>query len=232
MAAVLPSPRRNHHALPAHLPCTAVLLGIAKKNCHCCSRTLHETGADVSEMLNMIPTQFPVRVSRRPRYGCPQCASAMVQAPTPDHSLTGGLATKALVAHILVPKCVAGDYGQVVGGTAEFSDSASIYRSAGLRIAGGSGETASVGRAVVTLARRCSAMAVDPERVPPSTDRTRCTCAWPSALRAQPQRGYGDADPGLQQMHDCPPTCRGIHERFSVPLPYGAFEGNCWALSP
>nr|WP_264660396.1 IS66 family transposase [Azospirillum canadense] len=103
-AAVRPPPRRNRGALPAHLPRVEVLLDIAEKSCPCCGGTLHEIGADVSEMLDVIPAQFRVKVIRRPRYGCRRCEGAVVQAPAPDRVLTGGLATEALVAHVLVSK--------------------------------------------------------------------------------------------------------------------------------
>lgn len=95
-AAVQPPPRRNRGALPAHLPRVQVLLDIAEKSCPCCG-TLHEIGADVSEMLDVIPAQFRVKVIRRPRYGCRRCEGAVVQAPAPDRVLTDGLAAEALV---------------------------------------------------------------------------------------------------------------------------------------
>ena len=41
---------------------------------------------------------------RRPRYGCRACEGAVVQAPAPERPIDGGLATEALVAHVLVNK--------------------------------------------------------------------------------------------------------------------------------
>ena len=41
---------------------------------------------------------------RRPRYGCRGCESTVVQAPAPERPLTGGMATEALLAQVLVAK--------------------------------------------------------------------------------------------------------------------------------
>jgi transposase len=43
-------------------------------------------------------------VIRRPRYGCRGCEGAVVQAPAPERPLTGGMATEALLAQVLVAK--------------------------------------------------------------------------------------------------------------------------------
>jgi len=65
---------------------------------------LHLIGEDTSEMLNLVPAQLRVKVIRRPRYGCRTCAEAVVQAPAPERPIDGGMATEALVAHVLVSK--------------------------------------------------------------------------------------------------------------------------------
>ena len=52
----------------------------------------------------MIPAQFRVIVTRRPKHGCRACESAVVQAPAPARLLEGGLPTEALLAHVLVGK--------------------------------------------------------------------------------------------------------------------------------
>ena len=98
------SRRRNLGALPAHLPRVEVLVDLADKTCPCCGGTLHAIGEDTSEMLDVIPAQLRVRVIRRPRYGCRACAGAVVQAPAPERPITGGMATEALLAQVLVAK--------------------------------------------------------------------------------------------------------------------------------
>jgi hypothetical protein len=45
-----------------------------------------------------------VVVTRRPKYGCRTCESAVVQAPAPARLIEGGLPTEAMVAHVLVGK--------------------------------------------------------------------------------------------------------------------------------
>ena len=42
---------------------------------------MHATGADLSERLDVIPAQFRVIVTRRPKYACRACEQAVAQAP-------------------------------------------------------------------------------------------------------------------------------------------------------
>src|ERR671933_1030867 len=96
--------RRNLGGLPAHLPRVEVLVDLEDKNCPCCGGALHVIGEDTSEMLDIVPAQLRVKVIRRPRYGCRACEEAVVQAPAPERPITGGMATEALLAHVLVAK--------------------------------------------------------------------------------------------------------------------------------
>jgi transposase len=96
--------RRNLGALPAHLPRVEVLVDVEDKSCPCCGESLHLIGEDTSEMLDVIPAQLRVKVIRRPRYGCRACEEAIVQAPAPERPITGGMATEALLAQVLVSK--------------------------------------------------------------------------------------------------------------------------------
>src|SRR3712207_4955678 len=109
--------RRNLGALPAHLPRIEVLVDVEAKRCPCCGGTLHAIGEDTSEMLDLVPAQLRVKVVRRPRYGCRACEEGVVQAPAPGggRPITGGMATEALLAHVLVAK---------------FSDHLPLYRQA------------------------------------------------------------------------------------------------------
>ena len=97
-------PRRNRGALPPHLPRVEVVVDVEDKRCPCCGGALHVIGEDVSEMLDVVPAQYQVRVIRRPRYGCRGCGEAVVQAPAPERALTGGMATEGLLAQVLVAK--------------------------------------------------------------------------------------------------------------------------------
>src|SRR5918993_855119 len=96
--------RRNLGALPAHLPRVEVLVDLEDKSCPCCGGSLHAIGEDTSEMLDLVPAQLRVKVIRRPRYGCRTCEEVMVQAPAPERPITGGMASEALLAHVLVAK--------------------------------------------------------------------------------------------------------------------------------
>src|SRR3954466_5734824 len=107
--------RRNLGALPAHLPRIETLVDVEDKTCPCCGGSLHAIGEDTSEMLDIVPAQLRVKVIRRPRYGCRACEEAVVQAPAPERPITGGMATEALLAHVLVAK---------------FSDHLPLYRQA------------------------------------------------------------------------------------------------------
>jgi transposase len=99
-----PRARRNRGALPAHLPRIEVVVDVVDKSCPCCGGALHAIGEDRSEMLDVVPAQYRVKVIRRPRYGCRVCEGAVVQAPAPERPIDGGMATEALLAQVLVGK--------------------------------------------------------------------------------------------------------------------------------
>src|SRR3954454_8293115 len=96
--------RRNLGALPAPLPRVEVLFDLEDKSCPCCGGSLHTIGEDTSEMLDLVPAQLRVKVIRRPRYGCRACEEAVGQAPAPERPISGGMATEALLAQVLVAK--------------------------------------------------------------------------------------------------------------------------------
>jgi transposase len=96
--------RANRGSLPAHLPRVETVVDIEDKTCPCCQGALHQIGEDVSERLDVIPVQFRVLVTRRPKYACRACEEGVVQAPAPARLIEGGLPTEALVAHVLTAK--------------------------------------------------------------------------------------------------------------------------------
>ena len=97
-------PQRNLGALPAHLPRDEVVIDVEDKSCPCCNGTMHQIGEARTEMLDIVPAQLRVKVIRRPRYACRACEEAVVQAPAPERPIDGGMATEALVAHVLISK--------------------------------------------------------------------------------------------------------------------------------
>jgi transposase len=96
--------RRNLGALPAHLPRYEVVIDLDSKVCPCCGAALHLIGETRAEMLDRVPAQLRVKVTRRPRYGCRACGDAVVQAPAPERPIDGGMATEALLAQVVVNK--------------------------------------------------------------------------------------------------------------------------------
>lgn len=96
--------RINRGALPAHLPRIEIVVDIDDKTCPCCKGELHRIGEDKSERLDIVPAQFRVLVTRRPKYACRSCEDGVVQAPAPARLIEGGLPTEATVAQVLVSK--------------------------------------------------------------------------------------------------------------------------------
>ena len=97
-------PNRNHGALPAHLPRYEVLIDVEHRDCPCCGGALHVIDEERSEQLDIVPAQLRVRVTRRPRYACRTCEGAVVVAPAPERPIDGGMATEAMITHVLVSK--------------------------------------------------------------------------------------------------------------------------------
>jgi transposase len=97
-------PNRNHGALPAHLPRYDVVIDVEHRDCPCCGGAMHAIGELRSEQLDIVPAQLRVRVIRRPRYACRTCEGAVVVAPAPERPIDNGMATEAMLAHVLVSK--------------------------------------------------------------------------------------------------------------------------------
>lgn len=96
--------RTNRGALPAHLPRIEQVIDIPDKICPCCKGMLHVMGEDRSERLDIVPAQFRVIVTCRPKYACRSCEEVVVQAAAPSRLVEGGIPTEATVAHVLVGK--------------------------------------------------------------------------------------------------------------------------------
>src|SRR5512147_1785443 len=92
--------RQSRGALPQHLPRIEVVIEPVTTVCTCCSGPMHLIGEDCSERLDVIPMRYQVVVTRRPKYGCRSCQSAVVQAPAPPRLIEGGLPTERMVAHV------------------------------------------------------------------------------------------------------------------------------------
>src|SRR3954464_12695056 len=179
--------RRNLGSLPAHLPRVEVLVDLEDKNCPCCGGAMQVIGEDTSEMLDIVPAQLRVKVIRRPRYGCRACEEAVVQAPAPERPITGGMASEALLAQVLVAK---------------YGDHLPLYRQAGIFARSPARRGSSPGRGSGSTAPRsatgwggpaggssrsgaCCAGTSWP-RPGPSPATPRCRCSTPAAVGPRP----------------------------------------------
>ena len=107
----------NRGQLPAHLPRVERVIEPPSTTCPCGCGPMTRIGEDVSERLDVIPAQFRVLVTRRPKYACRRCSGAVAQAHAPEHVVPGGLPTEALIAQVIVAK---------------FGDHLPFYRQAGI----------------------------------------------------------------------------------------------------
>lgn len=96
--------RRNVGALPKDLPRIEQVIEPEATACSCCGGALHRIGEDVSEALDIIPAVVRVLRTVRPKYGCRACEGKVVQAPAPARVVTGGMASTALVAHVVTAR--------------------------------------------------------------------------------------------------------------------------------
>jgi len=96
--------RTNRGSLPAHLPRVDIDDDIDSRTCPCCQGELHRIGEDKSERLDIVPAQFRVLVTRRPKYACRRCEDGVVQALAPARLIEGGMPTEATIAQVLVSK--------------------------------------------------------------------------------------------------------------------------------
>jgi len=96
--------RANRGALPEHLPRIVETIPPESTVCPCCGKAMHEIGADESQRLDIVPAQYRVIVTRRPKFACRACPGPVTQAPAPERLIKGGLPTERLVAHVLAAK--------------------------------------------------------------------------------------------------------------------------------
>ncbi|MHC2608463.1 transposase [Bradyrhizobium liaoningense] len=96
--------RRNIGALPKHLPRCEQVLEPEATACPCCQGQLHKIGEDVSEVLDVIPAMLQVLRTVRPKYACRSCTDGVVQAKVLPRLIESGMASTALVSHVVVSK--------------------------------------------------------------------------------------------------------------------------------
>jgi transposase len=96
--------RAGRGRLPTHLPRIDQVLTPQATACPCCQGPLSEIGVDAAERLDVIPAQFRVIVTKRPKLACRACRGVVLQAPAPARLIEGGMPTEATVAHVLVAR--------------------------------------------------------------------------------------------------------------------------------
>jgi transposase len=96
--------RSSRGMLPAHLPRVEVTLLPEDITCPCCRGTMTVIGCDSSERLDVIPAQYRVLVTHRPKLACRSCDGRIVQHAAPPRLIEGGIPTEAMVAHVAVAR--------------------------------------------------------------------------------------------------------------------------------
>jgi len=202
--------KRNRGRLPAHLPRVERVIEPASTLCPCGCGPMARIGEDSSERLDIVPAQFRVLVTRRPKYACRKCSGAVAQANAPESVVPGGLPTEALIAHVLVAK---------------FGDHLPFYRQAGIyRRQGVDLDRATLGnwagracfhlRPIADRMRahlgRADRLFMDETRAPvldPGRGRTKIGWFW---AVASDDRGHGGAGPPVVIFRYAP-TRGGVH---------------------
>ena len=97
-----PSPVRS---LPPHLPRDEQRIEPETGRCNCpeCGGTLRPLGEDSDEILDVLPVQWRVIRTIRPKYSCRACEK-IVQAPARAKAVARGKASFGTLAHVVVSK--------------------------------------------------------------------------------------------------------------------------------
>ncbi len=91
-------------ALPKYLPRIERVIEPDSIRCPCGCGDMVRIGEDRSKRFDIVPAQYRVLVTVRPRYACPHGRAKVVQAPAPAHLIEGGLPTEAVLANVIVSK--------------------------------------------------------------------------------------------------------------------------------
>jgi transposase len=93
--------RAGRGVLPKHLPNIEEIITPEALTCGCGAER-HIIGEDARERLDIVPAQFRVIVTRRPKYACRDREAGIVQAPAKPRLIEGGMPTEATIASVLV----------------------------------------------------------------------------------------------------------------------------------
>lgn len=101
-------PLRNLGNLPDHLERIEQVIAPDSIICPCGCGDMVQIGENRSERLDVVPAQFRVIVTVRPKYACLNKQGGVLQAPAPVHLIEGDLPTEAFLAYVGV--CKYGDH--------------------------------------------------------------------------------------------------------------------------
>ena len=187
--------RANRGKLPPHLPRIEVELAPQDTACPCCRATMVMIGEDRSERLDIIPAQFRVLVTRRPKLACRACAGVVVQQAAASRLIEGGIPTEGTVAHVLVARYA--DHlplyrqAQIWGRQGMAIDRSTLASWVGTEAAELAPVTARLKQIVLASARIFADEAVVPV-LDPGRGRTREGYFW---AIARDDRPWGSSDP-------------------------------------
>lgn len=99
-----PRKPRKPRTLPEGLPRVERVIEPDSIVCPCGCGDMVKIGEDRSQRLDVIPAQYQVVVTVRPKYACPKGRAGVVQAKAPAHLLENSWPTEALLAQITVAK--------------------------------------------------------------------------------------------------------------------------------
>jgi transposase len=182
-------------SLPAHLVRHEIEIAPDTCSCASCGGVLHRIGEDRAERLDIVPAQYRVLVTVRPKMACRACGDGVAQAHAPKHVVPGGLPSEALLADVLVKK---------------YADHLPLYRQAQIMarqgveidratLANWVGRAAGYLKPIVELQKR---QLLDADRLfvdettakvlAPSTGKTKTGYLW---AIVRDDRAHGGADP-------------------------------------
>jgi transposase len=193
-----PPAKRNKGNLPDHLERVEEVIEPSSTLCPCGCGEMTKVGEDRTERLDVVPAQFRVLVTVRPKYMCRACdGKSHAQAPAPEFLVPRGLGTNRFAVHSVVAKFC--DH-------LPFYRQAEIWRRDGIEIdrtmlANWAGRIAfhlaPIIDAMIDELKASDRLFADETTVPvlaPRTGKTRKDYLW---AVVRDQRGWGGADPPI-----------------------------------
>lgn len=190
--------KRNKGNLPDHLERVEEVIEPESTFCPCGCGEMVKVGEDRTERLDVVPAQFRVLVTVRPKYMCRTCdGKSHAQAPAPEFLVPRGLGTNRFAIHSAVAKFC--DH-------LPFYRQSEIWRRDGIEIdrtmlANWAGRiafhTAPIIDAMIEELQKSDRLFADETTVPvlaPRTGKTRKDYLW---AVVRDQRGWGGGDPPI-----------------------------------